>query len=357
MSPKLISYGGIDSNTVTAENKNITLSSEIESRMENEGSRDESVIIFGKEMPSSALWIFKLRIPEICLLLLLFTLSYNGVFTPSSHKITPPEVSVAVANVDVVTIEDAEHNFPLKVDGVWCSASDFVVCKTSSLTTGCCADKDFEEEVDENALLVIAYILPLIFIVLRTIFYRFAMKSPNTGFCDAVVGFLSSAILLNLGTNVLKHFVGYPRPDYYALLAYADLHGADGVIGFANRSFPSGHSSESMFGMSFITFLLLDDLKRLFTNSRTAAQSCSVPLHLLALLPICLALYVGATRIRDYYHFPADVIAGFLIGISSSYYGTQYCAKRPFLKSRNISSDEAAHLLSTPLLESDMFKV
>ena len=40
----------------------------------------------------------------------------------------------------------------------------------------------------------------------------------------------------------------------------------------------------------------------------------------LALLPMAVALWIAASRVRDNKHFPADVIAGSLIGLAIATY-------------------------------------
>jgi len=299
----------------------------------------------------------KLRVGELILLLSFFLLAYKGVFTPISHKIQVPEITV---NIDgkTITFKDPEHSFPLKVGGKWCVADDFDACPgVQPVSEGCCADEDYWEEVTGNDLHLLCYFAPLAFVFLRAILFRLCRRTGSKiEFQDAMVGLLGSWFLMIIWTGVFKNIIGYPRPNYYALAAYGKLHHTSGPLGTMNRSFPSGHSSESMTGMAFITFILLEDVKLLHLQNKLIDGLCRSVVYVLAIAPLLVACWVGATRVRDFFHFPVDVVAGLAIGLGVSYFGTHVLTRKLFDFSNVFQSSED-QLLRKPLLEANLFEV
>ena len=103
----------------------------------------------------------------------------------------------------------------------------------------------------------------------------------------------------------IKASVGAPRPIYHALNIYA------GVVGLgrehwlheAHRSFPSGHSATVSSGMGVLILLLVRDAVYLYDYNASLAKLVA---HT-SLVPFGIIVYVGISRIRDYWHFPIDV--------------------------------------------------
>ena len=76
-----------------------------------------------------------------------------------------------------------------------------------------------------------------------------------------------------------------------------------------------------MAGTAFVTFLLLGDAaaaqRRLSKGTSEEAPHLAERVLLLravAILPVCLSIYTGITRITDYWHHPWDVVTGWAIG-------------------------------------------
>jgi membrane-associated phospholipid phosphatase len=131
-------------------------------------------------------------------------------------------------------------------------------------------------------------------------------------------------------TQLIKFMVQRRRPNFYALCGF-DVHrqvctGSMKAIRDANFSFPSGHSSLSMCAMSFLVWMFLGMLLSTLSNKRKLVPSatewwkptrleclqCSA--LLVTVLPLSWAVFVGATRLVDHWHHPADVLAGLLLG-------------------------------------------
>jgi membrane-associated phospholipid phosphatase len=137
---------------------------------------------------------------------------------------------------------------------------------------------------------------------------------------DALVGlvsFLSALALTALLTDAGKVYCGRPRPDFFARQAEAAGAGEgvdeSGLVRDGLMSFPSGHASLSFATATYVS---------LFLAARTAALSptrVTSPLTATLLsLPLLLAYFIAMSRTRDYHHNFVDILAGSLLGLSSS---------------------------------------
>lgn len=163
-----------------------------------------------------------------------------------------------------------------------------------------------------------------------------------------------SFAVTSLVTDVIKKSVGNPRPYYYnALLKYENGEISRKDLDNAQQSFISGHASESFcllfpltiylyhsYSYSMKCYFMNRDIAKYQTNnphsyflSNIWYKLASVPLISIALIfiPTYIALYVTLTRITDYKHTGADVVAGSATGIAISYityiiyYNEMYC--------------------------------
>ena len=75
----------------------------------------------------------------------------------------------------------------------------------------------------------------------------------------------------------------------------------------ARLSFPSGHSSFSMFGATYIVLYMQH---RILTD-----KWASLGKLFIQIIPVCGAFYTGCSRVSDYKHHAGDVVAGFAIGV------------------------------------------
>ncbi len=120
---------------------------------------------------------------------------------------------------------------------------------------------------------------------------------------DAALAALIAILLASVGTHLLKHLVDLPRP---AASLPAELFQ---VIGprIGGRSFPSGHTAAT------------------FT---VAALIAGHTLSRLALTPLLLAAgLIGFSRVAVGAHWPADVLAGAILGWLSGFAGLHLAAR------------------------------
>lgn len=132
-----------------------------------------------------------------------------------------------------------------------------------------------------------------------------------------------------LATNTIKSYVGYLRPVFYEKCEpdadFQECTGEDSLD--ARLSFPSGHSSLSFSGMTLLTCYLLARFG-VYSGSAVLQQSpdgtvlmeyrkpekIKKAFSILCLAPMAVACFVAASRVHDNMHFPADVLAGSMLG-------------------------------------------
>ncbi|PIA33438.1 hypothetical protein AQUCO_04100098v1 [Aquilegia coerulea] len=135
----------------------------------------------------------------------------------------------------------------------------------------------------------------------------------------AILGLLFSVLITGVLTDAIKDAVGRPRPDFFwrCFPNGTDLYdpvtknvactGEKSVIKEGHKSFPSGHTSWSFAGLSFLAWYLSGKV-RVFDRRGHVAKLC------LVFLPLLVAALVGVSRVDDYWHHWQDVFAGALLG-------------------------------------------
>lgn len=190
----------------------------------------------------------------------------------------------------------------------------------------------------DHLLWFVSLQLPLImiFVCPQNLHFR-AMKWAEISalICALLVGLGTSEMI----TNTLKLYVGRLRPNFYQMCGF-DLQtltctGTASAINQSRKSFPSGHSSLSFTGMTFVVFMLLGRSGALSSNSSpsrhiTSSRSRYINSYVLpfyssdalrrlvyslCVSPWCLSLYVATSRLVDHWHHPSDILAGSLIGL------------------------------------------
>ncbi|CAN0048074.1 unnamed protein product, partial [Phaeothamnion confervicola] len=201
------------------------------------------------------------------------------------------------------------NSYPVSLGGEWCTATELAACPIGSAY--CCAQlaggASPGETVSTLWLGIIVGVLPPVFIVLRYLANYCGMYRGACSVFDAFVGLLSTTSLVTVATVVIKSLVGRPRPNYFALLeveARSHFRTFSTAAFRRIKSFPSGHSSTSMASMAFISFLLLADIATspcLNKPSQRARFHRTAAIYA-SLLPVALSVWVGITRIQNYWH-------------------------------------------------------
>lgn len=129
-------------------------------------------------------------------------------------------------------------------------------------------------------------------------------------------------------TNVLKLFVGRPRPHFaavcvsYVVGSETQCSGNAQAVREARKSFPSGHSSLAFAAAVYTSAYLAHrvSLGKCTQQQRRSGnlQSPSAWKLLFVLFPLFLASLVAASRTKDFHHNYDDVLAGSIIGSSIS---------------------------------------
>lgn len=163
-------------------------------------------------------------------------------------------------------------------------------------------------------------------------FYIMGYKLPIwmwKAYC--VIGvFLFGAACSQLSTDVMKYTIGRLRPHFYTVcqpnidcnkfenrfkyheefnctnINYVDTKR---ILKEMRLSFPSGHSSFSMYSMLYFSIYL---------QSRMTWDGSKLLRHTLQFLAITSSIFTGMTRISDYKHHWSDVLSGFLIGATTA---------------------------------------
>ncbi|KAN0000610.1 hypothetical protein ACTFIZ_001055 [Dictyostelium cf. discoideum] len=150
-------------------------------------------------------------------------------------------------------------------------------------------------------LMLIALGLPMI------VFIGYYIKNRNShDFHHAALGLFQAFTITMLFTDILKVTAGRYRPDYGARVAT----GIAAVIREGRVSFPSGHSSVSFCGMTFLSFYLCGKTKVFLKDGGNILKALG------CLCPFMISSLVAVSRTVDYHHDFSDILAGSVIGLS-----------------------------------------
>ncbi|KAL7572516.1 hypothetical protein ACA910_000340 [Epithemia clementina (nom. ined.)] len=141
----------------------------------------------------------------------------------------------------------------------------------------------------------------------------------------SICGLASTIGLSEAVTHILKLYMQQRRPNFYALcqfdVAKRACTASISKIGEANLTFPSGHSSLSCCAMTFLVWFFLGKLFSVPVSSVSFLSSSIQTKRVLGLLACIIpwgwTIFVAASRVADYWHHPADVVAGLLLGGST----------------------------------------
>eukprot|EP00752_Nemacystus_decipiens_P006027 g5443.t1 len=212
------------------------------------------------------------------------------------------------------------NGYPIRLGDEFCTASELSTCQTQP-GSECCremeAGKRPFETVSTMLLWLIYFVVPASFIFVRHLLMQFGQYRGAASLADVVLGMLFCLGVSVTVTDGIKLVVGRPRPNYAALRALVEFggKGMSSFKGMSIRSFPSGHSSMSMAGTLFVTLVCWGDLSRYASDHKSWRRSL---LAYISIFPALISIWVGVSRIRDYWHFQDDVVAGWIIGAASA---------------------------------------
>ncbi|KAJ3651882.1 hypothetical protein Zmor_017887 [Zophobas morio] len=154
----------------------------------------------------------------------------------------------------------------------------------------------------------------------RITFWRFKLSMWIYNTYSVLLSFAFGVLICILITTVLKGSIGRLRPSFInacipnincSLLEnhhvyHINYECTNKNFEINNRlSFPSGHSSFSMFCGIFLAIYVQ---KRIIWNISKLFKSC------IQFALMLIVLYVGGSRVSDFKHHWSDVLAGYLIG-------------------------------------------
>ena len=181
-------------------------------------------------------------------------------------------------------------------------------------------------------LVLLAGVLPVCALLAVYISQRKAAHAKRELYC-ALFGWAYAMVLTAIITGFIKRVSGRPRPNFVQYSGYqpdGTFTGSSHDVSDAFQSFPSGHTSTAFCGLGYLSLYLFS---LAFTGSfktREMAQSYHVNQGwktVLCLLPIGLAIWIGLTRIVDYFHNFDDVSIGAFLGMAVCYLTFQlHCA-------------------------------
>lgn len=182
------------------------------------------------------------------------------------------------------------------------------------------------ERVPTWLLGVLAVLVPAIIIAIISLGISRSVWDLHSGILGLV---LAHALTVTI-TTIVKVTVGRPRPDLidrcqplpgsanaspYGLVtdAICSVSPNSSIVRDGFRSFPSGHSSTSWTGFTYLSLYLAAKM-HLFDRRGHAVSAW------LCLTPLTAAALIAISRTMDYRHHATDVIAGAILGLLIAYW-------------------------------------
>lgn len=171
-----------------------------------------------------------------------------------------------------------------------------------------------KELVPTRALLTFCILFPLIVLFLSQ--GRKLRQSPSL-IITFLFSILEILVLTILITNIFKLIIGRPRPYFasvcksYTTSTSFQCTGDADAVREARKSFPSGHSSTAFSICVFVTLFLYTEFS---ATQRLQQYKPKLFINVILLTPIVMAGLVASSRIIDFHHHYADVIAGAALG-------------------------------------------
>lgn len=170
------------------------------------------------------------------------------------------------------------------------------------------------DTISDSMLMFLAILLPL---SVQLLIGRLLLRSPRDMMATACAYSVAFG-LNNAVTGSMKLYCGYLRPVFFQLCKPDDTMDECTSSNLdARKSFPSGHASLSFCGLMLLSRFIH---ARFGVASSKHTSSRHRFMSVVSLLPIGLATFIAASRVVDNRHFPADVVAGAVLGGSVARY-------------------------------------
>lgn len=184
-----------------------------------------------------------------------------------------------------------------------------------------------DETVPDDVLVLTCMFLPLLICFIVAI----CAKSPPSDFHASACAVSFAVGTSTLLTNFVKHYDGYLRPNFYNYCGFdKDSLECEEDKLEPHRSFPSGHSSLSFCGMTFLALFFYGKVglhrpigKHVVGSPDPYDEGTLVKKRILSLgagLPMAWAIFVSASRVHDNFHHPADVVGGSVLGMVCAWF-------------------------------------
>ncbi|PZC76325.1 hypothetical protein B5X24_HaOG204772 [Helicoverpa armigera] len=161
----------------------------------------------------------------------------------------------------------------------------------------------------------------IVFVPLLCIYISFALTK---NYVDTVQALLAWSLALTINamiTESLKLIVGRPRPDFFwrcfpdgLVTPGLECTGDAYDVLDGRKSFPSGHSSFAFCSLGFLSMWFCGKLGVLSRNRGQGFRVVAV------LAPLTVASGVAVSRWCDNHHHWEDVLAGAVLGFTSTYF-------------------------------------
>lgn len=174
-----------------------------------------------------------------------------------------------------------------------------------------------QETVSSNDLLVAIVFGSFVYVVISWFgayveFYKWS--DAFNYMVSYAMAFATQAFLVDYG----KNYLGLFRPNFYEGCDWDDnLAICTREFDKGRRSFPSGHAASS--SCVYTSTILILMTMRNHMIEANAPRAVSDILMIISVLCVFTFLFIGVTRVHDYWHHPVDVVAGFAVGCVSAY--------------------------------------
>ena len=277
------------------------------------------------------------RIHELLTLVVVASICFHIIATMNFNVMHAPKAFNTLEIASISLANNTDFSYPMRVRGSICWPKQLLTCieaksnsslskkfiKEDSKLTACCSalwdpSSAPYQTIDGDDLVYYGLVLPAVMLAARVFCWwvaSFRLSSSamlpmlNARFWlfllwESLLSLVFASTYQTLLMEFVKASVGAPRPIFHALNIWASV-GMDRAHWKheAHRSFPSGHSATAASGLGIVMVLLLRDALFLLDAHQLAAKAIA---HL-AVIPFAVTVYVGISRIRDYWHFPVDV--------------------------------------------------